>query len=258
MSASVAQLRARVSGAATMNEAVAQLTLAARILGFDGATYVFSHKPLALDGTLQSQTLRSIDGDHKAFDTIYARREYYRIDPVYQQCLIAPLPVIWTYGDRDHPLPDSGVRLTAGQVELARLCERFGMPNGFAVPLHGPAGELASVNFISKTDPASFKMLVSASMDRVISLSHHFHGVMWLRHIPRPDAGIGSGLSDREIMCLRLVGLGKTNDMIAEILGLAEITVRYHLNNAARKLGACNRSNAVAKAAFRGLLGTIR
>ena len=58
-----------------------------------------------------------------------------------------------------------------------------------------------------------------------------------------------SGLSDRELEVLGLVGRGLTNRQIASTLVLSEHTVARHIANSSAKLGAPNRSAAAALAA---------
>lgn len=52
-------------------------------------------------------------------------------------------------------------------------------------------------------------------------------------------------LTHRESEALRLLIDGKTNKEIARILGLNEITVKGHMRNAYKKIGAGNRADAV-------------
>jgi DNA-binding NarL/FixJ family response regulator len=52
-------------------------------------------------------------------------------------------------------------------------------------------------------------------------------------------------LTDREAEVLRLLIAGKTNKEIAITLGLQEITVKIHLRNSYKKIGAGNRADAV-------------
>ncbi|WP_281035858.1 MULTISPECIES: LuxR C-terminal-related transcriptional regulator [unclassified Mesorhizobium] len=54
-------------------------------------------------------------------------------------------------------------------------------------------------------------------------------------------------LTRRERDSLALVAEGKTDWEISVILGIAEATVRFHVDNARRKLGAVNRAQAVAR-----------
>jgi LuxR family quorum sensing-dependent transcriptional regulator len=61
-------------------------------------------------------------------------------------------------------------------------------------------------------------------------------------------------LTNRERNCLAFVADGRTDWQIAVLLGVSEPTVRFHLNNARRKLGAVNRAQAVARFAGHGLM----
>lgn len=67
---------------------------------------------------------------------------------------------------------------------------------------------------------------------------------------PPPPPGLGA----RERDAIAYVAEGKTDWEIAQILGIAESTARFHVDNARRKLGATNRAHAVAK--FLSLVGT--
>ena len=57
----------------------------------------------------------------------------------------------------------------------------------------------------------------------------------------------------REIECLRWAAAGKTDDEIAQILGLSVKTVFYHIDGAKRRINASSRTHAVANAIRIGL-----
>ncbi len=61
-------------------------------------------------------------------------------------------------------------------------------------------------------------------------------------------------LSPRERDCLAYVADGRRDSEIADLLGISDTTVRFHVDNARRKLGATNRAQAVARLANRGVL----
>lgn len=61
-------------------------------------------------------------------------------------------------------------------------------------------------------------------------------------------------LSSRQRQCLLLVARGFTDPAIAVELGISETTVRYHVDQARRKLGATTRAHAVALAVAQGLV----
>lgn len=64
----------------------------------------------------------------------------------------------------------------------------------------------------------------------------------------------GPRLTDRELDVLRLVADGRANRAIAKELFISEATVKTHLAHAYDKLGADNRTGAVAAAREQGLL----
>jgi DNA-binding CsgD family transcriptional regulator len=61
-------------------------------------------------------------------------------------------------------------------------------------------------------------------------------------------------LTKREIQVLRLVAEGETTKEIALRLGIAEVTVKWHVKRILRRLGAASRAEAVALATKSGYL----
>lgn len=62
-----------------------------------------------------------------------------------------------------------------------------------------------------------------------------------------PQQVAAPALTTRERESLRLVADGKTDWEISVIFGISQSTARFHIDNARRKLGAANRTHAVAK-----------
>jgi DNA-binding NarL/FixJ family response regulator len=70
------------------------------------------------------------------------------------------------------------------------------------------------------------------------------------------DAERVPGLTDRETAILRCIALGRSNRSIAKELWVTEQTVKFHLTNIYRKLGAANRTEAARHAYRLGLAAT--
>jgi LuxR family transcriptional regulator, maltose regulon positive regulatory protein len=67
-------------------------------------------------------------------------------------------------------------------------------------------------------------------------------------------AGLVAALSDRELQVLRLLAAGRSNQQIADELVVVLDTVKRHVGHILDKLGAANRTQAVARARALGLL----
>jgi DNA-binding NarL/FixJ family response regulator len=70
----------------------------------------------------------------------------------------------------------------------------------------------------------------------------------------RPGVAASLGLSDRELVVLRKLGVGAANKEIAAELGIAEGTVKNHVTSILDKLGVDGRTQAALKARALGLL----
>ena len=67
-----------------------------------------------------------------------------------------------------------------------------------------------------------------------------------------PDPALADALTARELEVLRLLARGQTNLEIARTLVVREGTVKYHVKNVLRKLGATSRADAVSRYARAG------
>jgi DNA-binding NarL/FixJ family response regulator len=65
---------------------------------------------------------------------------------------------------------------------------------------------------------------------------------------------IEESLTPREIQVLELLAEGLPNKAIAGRLGISDQTVKFHVASLSGKLGAANRTDAVRRAARRGLI----
>jgi DNA-binding NarL/FixJ family response regulator len=76
-----------------------------------------------------------------------------------------------------------------------------------------------------------------------------------LRHLSGDRAGDAlDPMTDREMEVLRLMAQGRANKDIATALDISERTVKFHVSSILSKLGATNRTEAVALAAQHGIV----
>jgi DNA-binding CsgD family transcriptional regulator len=74
------------------------------------------------------------------------------------------------------------------------------------------------------------------------------------RGVRNPAPQSGSSLNERELECLSWAGLGRTDIEIGALIHRSPATARFHIDNAIEKLGARNRTQAVAIASQLGLI----
>jgi DNA-binding NarL/FixJ family response regulator len=72
--------------------------------------------------------------------------------------------------------------------------------------------------------------------------------------VTSPGDEPGEPLSEREREVVELLALGLPNKTIARRLGISEHTVKFHVGSILAKLGAASRTEAVTRAARRGLI----
>ena len=141
-----------------------------------------------------------------------------------------------------------GGRLVAHGTEEAQRLDALIAAAGAADPDRRSAGEMTLA--LSATRPA---VSVTVSPVRAASAAVFEDGPAVIVTVNDPygstDTGRSEarfGLTARERDALRWVAAGKSDWEIAVILGVSQTTVRFHVDNARRKLGAVNRAQAVA------------
>jgi DNA-binding NarL/FixJ family response regulator len=75
-----------------------------------------------------------------------------------------------------------------------------------------------------------------------------------LRAVPAAPVALPEPLTPREVEVLQLLALGLPNREIADRLGISDRTAKFHVASILGKLGASNRTEALAQAARLGLI----
>ena len=131
-----------------------------------------------------------------------------------------------------------GAGATGPRLRAAWL--RFGV----GLPIHGPAGQWNMVSVASGALPERPLALRELAHLHLLSAFVHEAGQRFVA-VATPEP---VHLTQRELDSLRWAAEGKTSWEIGQLIGIADRTVVFHLNNAAKKLGVNGRRQAVAKA----------
>lgn len=121
-------------------------------------------------------------------------------------------------------------------------------------PVHLPRGLVGAVFWCSRA-PVGVEALFAKHAAGLHNLALRLVATHnEARGRPR-NATVPQTLTRREVQCLRWAAAGKTDGEIGIILSLSVSTVRFHLRNAAAKLGATGRAQSIQIAAGLGFVG---
>jgi LuxR family quorum sensing-dependent transcriptional regulator len=163
---------------------------------------------------------------------LYTERQYIKVDPVARLCRRSFNPFEWAEAPYD-------AECESGAVEVMRRAADFRMAHGFIVPIHGLSGYEACVSL------GGLDLDLNARSKPAIHLMA-LYGFDRVRRLLAPSKRAPAALTRREREVLAWCAQGKSAWEISEILHIAQRTVEEHATRAYRKLGAMNRTQAVA------------
>ncbi len=226
--------------------------LASRLadFGFDQVAYVnFQHSAELMEAAASDKTE---DGQPAARRTItygddwiefYGREGYFDDDVLFDLALTNQRPISWDQ-------VQNSFDLTKRQQQIFDAGFDAGHRFGVTIPFHGPLGRVATLSISTSGTQAD----IPNDPVKVYALSAQFHAMF--------DALAGSDeivpppprLSEREYECLSWAAQGKSNRDIAQIIGVSDPTVQFHMSNVMKKLKVSSRVSAVFEASRLGLL----
>ena len=141
------------------------------------------------------------------------------------------------------------------RIDLADFHRRSLAQAAIVIPVHMPFGVIGAASVVPR-DPRKTDLSeeFAAHSDAIGQLCRSFI-ITYSQVMARPERlPSGGTLSKREVQCLRWAAVGKTDLEIGMIISRSRATIRFHIHNAATKLNAVNRSQAVFKAAQLGYI----
>lgn len=169
------------------------------------------------------------------------RARLYLIDPVPQLAMERLEPVYW---------PDdlAGVKLTSRQKRYMGIAAQYGMERGVGIACFGPnnrSGYLAAIL------PPGGKAPDTLTRLRLQSIAQKSFQT-YCRLVT--DTSTVPTLSNRELEVLHWIGRGKSNSVIADILGISASSIDVYVRRIFGKLGVADRTTASVRAVSLGLI----
>ena len=199
----------------------------------------FSYGAIRTPGTTNANVGFLISSYPDEWQQRYMARNYLHYDPVATISRQSRLPFIWgqkgfldSYG--------KAARRVFHEAGEHRILE------GYAIPTAGPEGD-AGVFSLVASQRRLIQDLVRAETARLQLFAAQFHDAairIWTNRDKRQRPQLSS--RQKEVLCWAADGL--SSEATAEKIGISASAVNFHLVNAARKLGAANKIQAVALA----------
>lgn len=237
-------------------EAVAIAKQIGAAIGLPYPSCIADYSDPLLTRAPDGRTYAELFGWGADFREDWERNRLNLISPIGNVCRYSNKPFIWRSKDMVAMTPLAGD--TRGKHW--HLTPQRQIAGGLTIPVHLPLGRVASFSWVARTEDRPFEDVLED-----YSTQLRMAAILFLDIVARPDAdtpvaAAGAGdasLSEREVECLSWVALGKTDSEIATIINRSVPTVRFHLENAMKKLNVHNRTQAAALAAQAGILGPL-
>jgi LuxR family quorum-sensing system transcriptional regulator CciR len=174
------------------------------------------------------------------------RKGYFADDPVHVACEKSSAPFTWAEVPRL-------VALTPRQQEMLDAAKLAGIGSGFTVPIHLPGEYTGSCTFSAR--------LGREVPDNVLPAAHYIGSFAFeagRRVVQRlqmasqgqKTAAVQPKLTRRQLDCVVLAGRGKSDNDVAQILGISGQTVHQHMEDAKRKYEVATRMQLIVRALF--------
>jgi LuxR family transcriptional activator of conjugal transfer of Ti plasmids len=172
-------------------------------------------------------------------------------DAILARAAEQPLPFFWATTDLQNPEDDDPGLVF--QDPLRRYGIDMGIDCGWAVPVHDASGRVTVMNFTGSRDFTQFKLTIESHRATLHATAIYLHAhVCKVKNLR--NSAPEFELTPRERQCLEWAAQGKSRSDIGLIIGLSPRTVKFHLENAQRKLNVARTTQAVLRAAALGLI----
>ncbi|ADI92637.1 LuxR family transcriptional regulator AbaR [Acinetobacter oleivorans] len=207
-------------------------------LGFDYCAYGMQ-SPLSI---AEPKTIM-LNNYPEAWQKRYVKQQYVRVDPTVQHCMLSLQPLVWSSQSAN----------TQSQKDFWEEARSYGLNVGWAQSSRDFIGTRGMLTLARSTDQLLEKEQ-KAQYTNMFWLSQTVHSSIAKIVNETEFAQFNLYLTNREKEVLRWTAEGKTSAEIAQILGVTERTVNFHLCNSMQKLNVNNKISAAIRAVMLGIL----
>ncbi|MCH2003433.1 LuxR family transcriptional regulator AbaR [Acinetobacter seifertii] len=207
-------------------------------LGFDYCAYGMQ-SPLSI---AEPKTIM-LNNYPQAWQQRYVEQQYVKVDPTVQHCMVSLKPLVWS----------SQYTHTQAEKDFWEEARSYGLNVGWAQSSRDFIGTRGMLTLARSSDQLSEKEQ-KAQYTNMYWLTQTVHSSIAKIVNDVEFSQFNLYLTKREKEVLRWTAEGKTSAEIAQILGVSERTINFHLSNSMQKLNVNNKISAAIRAVMLGLL----
>ena len=217
-------------------ETLKAFTTVAASCGFTGFSYILLGNTLGEPKIVKHWTTAG-----SRWVSRYSQRRYHLVDPRIALTRDRSMPVIWNGATRA-----SDPRLRAFLFDA----EQHSIRGGVAWSIYdAQIGQVVMAwDSDRRTDDGTLASSLRGKLGNLVMLAALLHEIVSARARSDGRRRATRQLTRRESECVALGARGMTSADISVKLGITERTANFHFGNVISKLGALNRSEAIAKA----------
>ncbi|NUF53975.1 LuxR family transcriptional regulator, partial [Acinetobacter seifertii] len=206
-------------------------------LGFDYCAYGMQ-SPLSI---AEPKTIM-LNNYPQAWQQRYVEQQYVKVDPTVQHCMVSLKPLVWS----------SQYTHTQAEKDFWEEARSYGLNVGWAQSSRDFIGTRGMLTLARSSDQLSEKEQ-KAQYTNMYWLTQTVHSSIAKIVNDVEFSQFNLYLTNREKEVLRWTAEGKTSAEIAQILGVSERTINFHLSNSMQKLNVNNKISAAIRAVMLGL-----
>lgn len=167
------------------------------------------------------------------FSQRYFDNGWILLDPTVAHCQISTAPLVW----RREMYP-------RGSELLYEEARAAGLEHGISIAFHETSDVKSMISFARDKPFHDRELTYLQALAQVTIACAHLAAKRTA--VPRLIESLRNKLTPRELQCLELLCDGKSNGVIAQVLGISEGTVEFHLRKLYDKLKVTTRYQAMA------------
>ncbi len=242
---------ADLDAATTLAEAARSLIAIGDAIGLPSPAVIDDYSSDRLLTADDGRAMASVLGWETLFQQEWLDQRLYLISPIAAVCRVTTRPFVW-----QADAVARAVREVRHRPQVTwSLTPEWGIYGGVTVPIHMPRARTGSVAWMARSADVDIDGVLVRHGGVLRLAAHRMMDLVYTQRMePAESSGSHPRLNEREIECLSWAGLGRTDIQIGAIIHRSPATARFHIDNAIAKLGARNRTQAVAIAAQLGLI----